>query len=81
MGRKNAKIDEPGLARLNELKRLVKAEFGLRARQEDIVSALVLDATVGHVVGTLLAYEKSKPEDPDDDQEDESGPREANEDT
>jgi hypothetical protein len=72
MARKNAKIDEPGLARLNDLKRRVKAEFGLRARQEDIVSALVLDASLGHVAGILMAYEKSKPDDADDDQEDES---------
>jgi hypothetical protein len=68
MGRKNAKIDERALARLNELKRLAKAEHGLRARQEDIVSALVLDASVGHVAGILLAYEKDHPDAPDEDE-------------
>jgi hypothetical protein len=66
MVRKNAKIDEPALARLNELKRRIKAEHGLRARQQDIVSALVLDASVGHVAGILLAYEQGRPDDEDD---------------
>jgi hypothetical protein len=62
MGRTTANIDQDALARLNELKRLVKAEFGLKARQEDILSALLLDASPGHVAGTLLAFEKARPD-------------------
>jgi hypothetical protein len=68
MGRKNAKIDEAALEQLNVLKRRVKADFGLPSRQEDIVSALVLDASIGHVAGILLAYQKAKPDEPDEDQ-------------
>lgn len=64
MGRKNAKIDDVALRQLNSLKRRVKAEYGLAATQEDIVSALVEDASVGHIAGILMAYQRARPEEP-----------------
>lgn len=59
MGRQNTKINEDARRRLNELKARVLSDFGVAARQEDIISALVMDATPGHITGVLLAYRKA----------------------
>jgi hypothetical protein len=55
MTRLNTKIDEAARRRLAVLQADVKA-FGQNATHEAIVSALVLDTTVAHLAGTLMAY-------------------------
>jgi hypothetical protein len=55
MSRLNTKIDEAARKRLALLQADIKA-FGQDATHEAIVSALVLDTTVAHLVGTLMAY-------------------------
>jgi hypothetical protein len=74
MAKPNVKIEEPALDQLNVLKRLLKAEWGVVARQEDIVSALVQDASVGHVAGILAEYQRARPNDAANADADGAGP-------
>jgi hypothetical protein len=58
MATRNVKCDPLAVDRLNELMGELRREFGLRPRQEDIVSALVSNATAPQLFGVLLAYQR-----------------------
>jgi hypothetical protein len=65
----NTKIDPVARSHLAALKARLLAEFGERASNEDIVSALVLGTTVPQLAGTLKGYHKHRgasKEDPDE---------------
>jgi hypothetical protein len=58
----NTKIDAKAKARLPWLCRSVQADFCVKATQEEVLSALVLGATVPQLAGLLLGYRKATAE-------------------
>jgi hypothetical protein len=62
MATRNTKIDTSAREHLRTLKARLKAEFGEKASNEDIVSALVFGTTVAQLFGTLKGYHKDRPE-------------------
>ena len=59
MAKTTTKIDSAAKERLSWLCASVKAEFAIVANQEDVVTALVLDATVPQLAGVLLGYHRA----------------------
>jgi hypothetical protein len=56
---KNVRVHEAIRERLrDDLPTALKRDFGLRARQEDIVGALVHGITVPQLAGMLMEYER-----------------------
>jgi hypothetical protein len=60
MATRNTKIDPVAREHLTTLKARLLAEFGERATNEDIVSALVCEATSAQLFGTLKGYHKDR---------------------
>lgn len=56
MAQPNTRISALAQEKLRELKSALKADFGLQASNEDIVSALIHGATAAQSAGMLLAY-------------------------
>lgn len=62
MAHPNVRISASALADLNRLKASLKAEFGIKANNEDIASALISGTSAPQSAGMLLAYNREQSE-------------------
>jgi hypothetical protein len=62
MAQPNVRISASALADLNRLKASLKGEFGIKANNEDIASALISGTSAPQLAGMLLAYNREQSE-------------------
>lgn len=60
MAQPNVRISASASEDLNRLKVALKAEFGIKANNEDIASALIRGTSVPQAAGMLLAYNRGE---------------------
>jgi hypothetical protein len=66
MAQSNTRISALAQTDLNRLKAALKAEFGIKANNGDIASALIHGTSVPQSIGMLLAYNRELSESEDD---------------